>query len=65
VGRKLFELERQRITGEWRKLHNAELLTLCGMQNVIRVMKSRRMRLMLDIQVARMREMRNLYKILV
>ena len=59
----LKEREREKITGEWRKLHNAELLTLCRLQNVFRVMKSRRMRLTLD--VARMWEMKNSYGILV
>jgi len=32
------------VTGERRKLHNEELSDLCSSQNIVRVIKSRRMR---------------------
>jgi hypothetical protein len=32
------------VTGEWRKLHNEELNGLCSLPNIVRVVKSRRMR---------------------
>jgi hypothetical protein len=32
------------VTGECRKLHNEELDDLCSSPNIIRIMKSRRMR---------------------
>jgi hypothetical protein len=35
---------RDKVTGEWRKLHNVELNDLYCSINIIRVIKSRRMR---------------------
>jgi hypothetical protein len=35
---------RGEVTGEWKKLHNALLHNLCCSPNVVRVIKSRRMR---------------------
>ena len=32
------------VTGEWRKLHNEELNDLYSLLNIVRVVKSRRMR---------------------
>jgi hypothetical protein len=32
------------VTGDWRKLHNEELHNLYSLPNIIRMMKSRRMR---------------------
>jgi hypothetical protein len=51
------------VTGDWRKLHNEELQNLYPSPNIIRMMKSRRIRW--AGHVARMRETRNAYKILV
>ena len=36
--------KRDEVTGEWRKLHNEELTNLYSSPNIIRVLKSRKMR---------------------
>ena len=41
---RIFGPERDEVTREWRKLHNEELNDLCCSLNIVRVMKSRRMR---------------------
>jgi hypothetical protein len=41
---RIFGNKRDEITGEWRELHNEELNYLYCSPNVIRVIKSRRMR---------------------
>ena len=41
---KIFGAKRDEITGEWRKLHNAELHALYSSPNIIRDLKSRRLR---------------------
>jgi hypothetical protein len=51
------------LTGEWRKLHNEELHNLYSSPNIIRMIKSRRMRW--AGHVACMGEERNAYRILV
>jgi hypothetical protein len=51
------------VTGSWRRLHNKELLNIYASPNIIRMIKSRRMRWVWH--VAYMGEMRNAYKILV
>jgi hypothetical protein len=51
------------VTGDWKKLHNEELHNLYSSPNIIRMVKSRRMRW--ARYVARMGEKRNAYRILV
>ena len=58
-----FGPERDEVTGEWRKLHNEELKGLYSSPNIVRVIKSRRMRW--AGHVARMGEGRGVYRVLV
>ena len=44
VLRRIFGSKRDEVTGEWRKLHNEELNDLYSSPNIVRVIKSRRMR---------------------
>jgi hypothetical protein len=44
VLRRIFEPKRDEVTGEWRRLHNKELYALYSSTNIIRVIKSRRLR---------------------
>jgi hypothetical protein len=60
---RIFGPRRDEVTGDWRKLHNEELHNLYSTPNIIRMIKTRRMRW--TGQVARMGETRNAYKILV
>jgi hypothetical protein len=41
---RIYGLKRDFEMGEWRKLHNEELLDLYFLPSIIRIMKSRRMR---------------------
>ena len=54
----LFERKRDEVTGEWRKLHNAELNDLHSSSSIVRVIKPRRMKW--EGLVARMGEERRL-----
>jgi hypothetical protein len=63
VLRSIFGPKRDEVTGEWRKLHNEELRDLYSSPNIIRMIKSRRMRL--ARHVARIEEKRNAYRLLV
>ncbi|KAJ4434138.1 hypothetical protein ANN_16458 [Periplaneta americana] len=63
VLRKIFGAKRDEVTGEWRKLHNTELHALYSSPDIIRNIKSRRLRWAGD--VARMGESRNAYRVLV
>jgi hypothetical protein len=63
VLRRIFGPKRDEATGEWRRLHNEELNDLYSSPNIIRIIKSRRMRWAGD--VARMGEKRGAYRILV
>jgi hypothetical protein len=62
VLRIIFGPKRDEVTGEWRKLHNEELHILYSSQNILRQIKSRRMRW--AGHVARMGEERNVYRVL-
>jgi len=44
VLRRIFGPKRDEVTGEWRKLHNEELNDLYCSPNILRVVKSRRVR---------------------
>jgi hypothetical protein len=62
VLRRIFGPKRKE-DGSWRKLHNDELRNMHSSPNIVRVIKSRRMRW--AGHVARMREGRSVYKVLV
>ena len=61
--RRIFGSRRDEVTGEWRKLHNEELNDLCSSPNIVRVIKSRKIRW--AGHVARMVERGGVYKFLV
>ena len=63
VLRRIFGPQRDGVTGEWRKLHNEEFNFLYFSPNIVRVIKSRRMRW--ARYVARMEEGRGVHKVLV
>jgi hypothetical protein len=54
---------KREVDGSWRKLHNDELHNLYSSLNIVRVIKSRRMRW--AGHVARMGEGKNVYRVLV
>jgi hypothetical protein len=45
VLRRIFGPKRDEVTGGWRKLHNEELHNLYSSPSIIRIIKSRKMRL--------------------
>jgi hypothetical protein len=63
VLRRIFGPKRDEVTGEWRKLHNKEFHYLYSSARIIRIIKSMRMRW--AGHVARIREKRNVYRLLV
>jgi hypothetical protein len=63
VLRRIFRSKRDEVTGEWRKLHNEVFHNLYSSPDIIRQVKSRRMRW--AEHVARMGEEREVYKVLV
>jgi hypothetical protein len=62
VLRRIFGPKRDKMKGEWRKLHSEELHNLYSSPDIIRQIKSRRMRW--AEHVARMGEERKVYKVL-
>jgi hypothetical protein len=63
VQRRIFGPKRDEVTGEWRKLHNEELHNLFSSPDIIRQVKSRRMRWVGNVVC--IGEKRKLHKILV
>jgi hypothetical protein len=63
VLRRIYGPKRDEMMGDWRKLHNEVLQNLHSSPNVIKMIKSRRMRWI--EYVVRMEENRNAYRILV
>ena len=63
VLRRIFGPRRDEVTGDWRRLHNVELNDLYSSPNIVRVIKSRRMRW--AGHVARMGEKMGMYRVLV
>ena len=64
VLRRIFGPKRNEVTREWRKLHNEERNDLCSVLNIVRAIKSRRMRWG-GGDVAPMGERRGIYRVLV
>jgi len=62
VLRRIFGPKRNKVIGEWRKLHNEELNTLYSSPNIVRVIKSRRIRW--AGYVARVGERKGVYRVL-
>jgi hypothetical protein len=63
VFRRIFGSKRDDVTGEWRKLHNAELHDLYSSLTTVQVIKSKRMRW--AGHVVRLGEGRGVYRVLV
>ena len=63
VLRRVFGPKRDEVTEEWRKLHNEELSGLYSLPNIVRVVKSRRMRW--AGHVAHMGEGRGVHRVLI
>jgi hypothetical protein len=63
VLRRIFGPRRDEVTGEWRRLHNEELNDSYSSPNIVRVIKSSRMRW--AGRVARMGGERGVYRVLV
>ena len=61
--RRIFGFKRDEVIGEWRRLHGKELHALYASPNIIRVIKSRRLRW--AGHVARMRPWRGAHRVLV
>jgi len=59
--RRMLGPKRDEVTGEWRKLYSEERNDLCSSPNIIRLIKSRRLRWAGN--VARMGERRGAYRV--
>jgi hypothetical protein len=59
VLRKISGRKRDKVRGEWRRLHNEELYDLYSAPNIIRVIKSRRIKW--AVHVARVGEKKGVY----
>jgi hypothetical protein len=62
VLRRIIGPKREKVTGDWRRLHNEELYALYFTPNIIRVMKSTRLKW--AGHVARVEESRGAYRVL-
>jgi hypothetical protein len=63
MSRRIFGPKREEVVGGWRRLHNQELHNLYASPNIVRVIKSRRMRW--TVHVARTGKMKIAQSILV
>jgi hypothetical protein len=63
VRRRIFGLKRDEVTGEWRKLHIEELNDLYSSPNIVRLIKSRKIRW--AGHVARVGDRKGAYRVLV
>ena len=63
VLRRIFEPRRDKVMGEWRRLHNCKLNDLYSSPNIVQVIKLRRMKW--AGHVARLSEERGVYRVLV
>jgi len=63
VLRRMLGLRRDEVAGKWRKLHNEELNDLYSSSNIVRVIKSRKMRWAGHVTI--MVEIRVVYRVLV
>jgi len=63
MSRKIFRHEREKVTGDWKKLHNDGLHALCPSPDSIRAMEP--VMMSWAVNVARMGEKRNAYRVLV
>jgi hypothetical protein len=61
VLKRIFGPKNKEVVGSWRRLHNAELHNLYASPNIIRVIRSRKIRR--EGHIMCMREMKNEYKI--
>ena len=61
VLRRILGPQRNEVTGEWRKLHNEDLNEFYSSPNIVRVIKSKRMRWV--GHVVRMGEERGVYRV--
>jgi hypothetical protein len=64
VLRRMFEPKRDELTGGWRKLHNTELRDLYSWTSTIRIIKSRRLRLVdMDREWGRREKRKSYWKV--